>query len=98
MRLIHELNKAGFSMPHSTPEVHCKVFEDYSGALIMAKSPKIRPRTKHINIKYHLFRQAVEDKEVRIHAIDTKDQIADVFTKPLGTDLFLKFRQLIIGW
>jgi hypothetical protein len=98
MRLIRELSNAGFNMPHSTPEVHCKVFEDNSGALIMAQSPKIRPRTKHINIKYHHFRQAVEDKEVSIHAIDTKDQLADVFTKPLGTDLFLKFRKLILGW
>jgi Reverse transcriptase (RNA-dependent DNA polymerase) len=98
MRLIKELHNAGFDVPHSTPEVHCKVFEDNSGALIMAQSPKIRPRTKHINIKYHHFRQAVENKDISIHKIDTKDQLADILTKPLTSDLFFKFRLAIMGW
>jgi hypothetical protein len=98
MRLIKELHKAGFDVPHATPEVHCKVFEDNTGALIMAQSPKIRPRTKHINIKYHHFCQVVESKDISIHAIDTKDQWADIFTKPLSSELFFKFRLAIMGW
>jgi hypothetical protein len=64
----------------------------------MAQSPKIRPRTTHINIKYHHFRQAVTTKKISIHAINTKAQLADVFTKPLSFDLFYKFRLAILGW
>jgi hypothetical protein len=41
------------------PELHCKMFEDNSGAVEVAsaKHPKMRPRTKHINNKYHHFRE-----------------------------------------
>ena len=42
------------------PSVHCKVFEDNSGALEFARLPKIRPRTKHINQSYHFFHEALE--------------------------------------
>jgi hypothetical protein len=74
------------------------VFEDNSGALEMAKTHKMRPITKHMNIKYHHFREAVQNGQITIHAIDTLDQLADIFTKPLGVDLFEKLRKLIMGW
>jgi hypothetical protein len=51
-----------------------------------------------MNLKYHHFREAVENGEVTIHAIRTDDHLADVFTKPLGLDLFVKFRKAIMGW
>jgi hypothetical protein len=98
MRLVEELAKAGFKFMCNTPTVHCKVFEDNSGALAMAQTPKLRPRTKHLNLKYHHFREAVSDGRISIHAIGTEDQIADIFTKPLGQELFLKFRKAIMGW
>jgi hypothetical protein len=43
----------------------------------------MRPRAKHMNLKYHHFREAVSAGKVTIHAIDTKDQLANIFTKPL---------------
>lgn len=81
-----------------TPKVHCKAFEDNSGALIMAQIPKMRPRTKHMNIKYHHFRGAVLNGEVTIHEIDTTNQLADLFTKPLDEKLFVRLRKGIMGW
>jgi Reverse transcriptase (RNA-dependent DNA polymerase) len=55
MELAKELLSAGFNLGIDTPRIHCKAFEDNSGALEMAKTPKLRPRTKHLNIKYHTF-------------------------------------------
>ena len=98
MRLVNELSSAGFHMNTSTPRIHCKVFEDNSGALEMAKTPKMRPRTKHMNLKYHHFREAVQDGLVSIYAINTLDQQADLLTKPLKVELLVKFRKLIMGW
>lgn len=98
MGLIKELADAGFHLNRQTPIVHCKAFEDNSGALEMARTPKMRPHTKHINIKYHHFRQAVEDGHVSIEQISTEAQLADIFTKPLGEELFLRFRIGIMGW
>jgi hypothetical protein len=71
MELAKELAKAGFNMGTKNPEVHCKEFEDNSGALEMARTPKMRPRTKHLKIKYHHFREAVEQGLVTIHAVRT---------------------------
>jgi hypothetical protein len=82
----------------SMPAVHCKVFEDNSGTLEMATVPKMRPRTKHMHIKYHHFRDVVELGLVSIHMIGTEDQLADIFTKPLGDVLFIKQRIGILGW
>jgi hypothetical protein len=104
MNLLKECQSHGIAVNENEPEVFCTAFEDNSGALVMANTPKIRPRTKHINLKYHHFRSHVamdgEDNTGKIHikAIDTKEQLADVFTKAVAQDLFLKFRFLILGW
>jgi hypothetical protein len=57
--LIREMQTAGFDFTDLPPVVHCKAFEDNNGALEMATAHKLRPRTKHINVKYHHFRRAV---------------------------------------
>ena len=46
MRLLKEIKKLGFEIQIDPPSVHCKVFEDNSGALELARLPKIRPRTQ----------------------------------------------------
>jgi hypothetical protein len=82
----------------STPTIHCKVFEDNEGALEMARLPKMRPRTKHLNIKYHHFREAVAAGLITIQYVKTTMQLADIFTKALGIALFCRLRSLILGW
>jgi hypothetical protein len=79
-------------------KVHCKVFEDNSGAIEIAKFPKYRPRTKHLNIRLFHFRGYVDRSEITIHKIKSEDQPADVLTKPLSDNLFIKHRKRINGW
>ena len=99
MELLKEMKQNGFKVGSATSKVHCKVFEDNSGALEMAKIHKHRPRTKHLNVKLHHFRSHVDTtKEVTIHKIDTKNQPADVLTKPLNEKDFVKFRKWLLGW
>ena len=98
MGLLKECNRHKLDIHWNVPTIHCKVFEDNSGALVMARLPKVRPRTKHLNNVYHHFRQHVENQEISIHSIDTDHQIADIFTKPLEEILFKKFRKQIMGW
>jgi hypothetical protein len=92
---MRELKDAGFSLPCNTKS---RAFEDNSGALEMAISPKMRLRMKHLNIKYHHFRDAVEAGDITIHAVLTDDQWADIFTKSLGNNLFDRFRAAIMRW
>ena len=49
--------------------------------------------TKHIPIKYHYIREHVSQKAVKLEYIDTKGQIADIFTKPLPKEAFEHIRQ-----
>ena len=59
---------------------------------------KFRPRTKHIAIKYHHFREKVQKGIISIEAIDTKEQIADQFTKGLQVGVFQYLRSKLLGW
>jgi hypothetical protein len=98
MRLVKEL-KEKLDLPMDIiPKVQCKLFEDNSGSLELANVPKMRPRTKHINAKYHHFQQYVVDKTIQVLKVSTKDQLADILTKNLNEELFLKFRKIICGW
>jgi hypothetical protein len=54
MWLLEEAHERDIKVNAKPCKVHCKVFEDNGGAIEIAKVPKMRPRTKHLNIKYHL--------------------------------------------
>jgi hypothetical protein len=98
MRLVKEV-KEKLNLPMDTiPTVQCTLFEDNSGAVELTNVPKMRPRTKHINAKYHHFRQYVTDKTIQVLKVSTRDQLADILTKNLNQDVFIKFRKLICGW
>ena len=43
-------------------------------------------KTKHIAIKYHYLGELVQDEEVRLEYVNTKEKIADIFTKYLPKD------------
>ena len=98
MEPLKEMKAKGLDVLDHRPKVHCKVFEDNSGALEIATIHKWRPRTKHMATKLHHFRSYVDRKEISIYPIDTKEQPADILTKPLAVELFIKFRKMIIGW
>jgi hypothetical protein len=74
--LLHELSAATKLIVGSTVE-HSTVFEDNKGCVELATAPKMRPRTRHIALKYHHFRSHVENGTISISWIDTKHQLAD---------------------
>ena len=96
MQLMNEINKI-FKISTPKPKIHCKVFEDNESCISMAKRRKFSPRTKHIGIKYHHFRSHV-GTTVSIHSIDTKQQTADILTKPVEESLFKHLRAKLCGW
>ena len=49
IQIMREIKVNGFYMLSIAPQVHCKAFEDNSGALELARTPKMKPLTKHIN-------------------------------------------------
>jgi hypothetical protein len=98
LRLMEKVKQHGLPINVIQNQIHCRIFEENSGALDMARSPRIRPRTKHINIKYHHFLSQVTAGLLSLHPVSSEDQFADVFTKPLPDASFLKHRKAIMGW
>jgi hypothetical protein len=98
MQPVKEIKDKGLATYIDVPKVYCKAFEDNSGALEIARTHKMRPRTKHINLVYHHFRSFVKKGLVVIRPIKTEDQPADIMTKPTARDLLLKHRKGICGF
>ena len=98
MELIEEMRELGFINEKSRPTVQCKLFEDNSGALTLARAPAMRPRTKHINNKYHHFRTHVASGAIEILPIKSEDQLADFLTKPLNQEDLERHRLVVMGW
>jgi histone deacetylase 1/2 len=65
---------------------------DNIGATFLSTNPVFHARTKHIEVDYHFFRERVAQKLLRIKFMSSKDQPADVFTKPLPLPLFERCR------
>jgi histone deacetylase 1/2 len=65
---------------------------DNLGATYLSVNPVFHARAKHIEIDFHFVREKVARRQLEIMFISTKDQIADGFTKALGTRLFEQFR------
>jgi hypothetical protein len=81
-------------LPVSNPTV---VFEDNKAAIDLSKTPKYHGRTKHIELHHHYLRSLVEHKYIEIIQVPSKDNTADIFTKPLGKVLHIKFLENLIG-
>ena len=97
MNLLQEMREQDYQVICTEPHVYCKVFEDNSGALELARFPKLRPRTKHINVCYHHFHEHVCKGLIKIFPIDMKDQIADALTKALAQNDFQRHRRYMCG-
>jgi Reverse transcriptase (RNA-dependent DNA polymerase) len=98
MEMLKEMQQLGFDVTATQATVRCKVFEDNTGALEMANVHKLRPRTKHINIKYHHFRSHVSDGSIAVQYIPSKDNVADMLTKGQPIALLRVHRAAIMGW
>jgi hypothetical protein len=65
---------------------------DNESAIRMADNPVEHSRTKHIAIRYHFLRDHQQRGDIEIAYVSTKEQLADIFTKPLDEKTFTKLR------
>ncbi|KAJ0435793.1 putative RNA-directed DNA polymerase [Helianthus annuus] len=61
-----------------------KIYCDNEAAIAIAANPVFHDRTKHFEIDLHFVREKVSTGVIKIESIDTKLQIADIFTKGLS--------------
>ena len=61
---------------------------DNTSTINISKNLVMHKKTKHIAIKYHYVRELVQDKVVKMEYINTKEKIADIFTKAIPKDAY----------
>ena len=65
---------------------------DNESAVKLANNLVQHSRTKHIDIYHHFFRGHVTKNNILLEAVRTKDQLTDIFTKPLDEATFCRLR------
>jgi hypothetical protein len=83
------LTDLGLSM-----NAHVVIYCDNIISILLVNNPIYHARTKHIEVHYHFIREKVLAKEIDLIHVSTKDQVANIFTKALGTDKLKKFRKM----
>ena len=74
-----------------TPPI--SIFCDNKSAISISKNPIMHLKTKHIPIKYHFLREQVLEQKVKLEYVPSKEQVVDIFTKPLPRETFEYLRQ-----
>jgi hypothetical protein len=65
---------------------------DNESAICMADNSVEHSRTKHIDIRYHFLRDHQQKGDIEIAYVNTQNQLADIFTKPLDEKTLSKLR------
>jgi hypothetical protein len=76
-------------------DVHVVIYCDNINNILLVNNLVYHARTKHIEVCYHFIREKVLAKEIDLIHVSTKDQVADIFTKALGTNKLRKFRKML---
>jgi hypothetical protein len=76
-----------------------KLFQDNQSTIQLATTGKSKSsRTRHVAIRYFFVADRVKSKEVAIEYLPTEDMIADILTKPLQGEQFVKLRNQLLGY
>lgn len=68
---------------------------DNNSTIQLSKNPVLHGKSKHIEVRFHYLRDLVNEGTMRLNYCPIEDQIADIFTKPLKLDQFVKLRRML---
>ena len=73
------------------------LYSDNKACIAIANNPVMHKYTKHIDVRLHFIRELLQRDVLKVTYIETKENVADIFTKGLGKALFCKFRDCLFS-
>ncbi|GJR11940.1 hypothetical protein Tco_0794592 [Tanacetum coccineum] len=92
-RLVSWSSKKQKSLCHLHTEVEYIAYPDCSCSNPLVAVQHLR--SKHIDIRHHFIKEQVERKVVELYFVETKYQLADIFTKALPRERFATLLPLL---
>jgi hypothetical protein len=75
------------------------IFQDNKSTLAMLERGRSTHKTtRHINIRYFYLKSRVEEGEVVLEYMPTTDMLADLLTKPIQGEQFVRLRDSLLNW
>jgi hypothetical protein len=78
------------------PGIPLTIWEDNTACIHLGHGLKSSKTAKHFEVRLRFLNEQVHDNVIEFAKIDTKDQLADGFTKALPGPAFFHFRDLIL--
>jgi hypothetical protein len=73
------------------------LFCDNKSAIALAYNPEHHQRSKHIQRRHFFIRELVEKMQLNVPFVQSCDNIADFFTKPLNARVFFPMRDILMN-
>ena len=64
------------------------IFCDNTSTIALSKNHVFHKKSKHIDTRFHFIRELVNNGDIALQFCGSRDQLADIFTKPLGKSVF----------
>ena len=71
------------------------LYADNQSAIKLVKNPEFHKRTKHIDVRYHYIREKFNEGVFSLEYVCSKEQLADVLTKPTPQTRFQELREML---
>jgi hypothetical protein len=69
------------------------IFCDNSSSIKLSKNPIMHGRCKHIDVRFHFLRDLTKEGTIELVFCKSKEQLADIMTKPLKLESFCNIRK-----
>jgi hypothetical protein len=86
-----------FDQLQQAPVIHTVAHVDNTAAIAVSKNDVHHSRTKHIDLRHHHVREAVEKNLLRLEHVPSAEQLADILTKPLARVAFERLRDRLMS-
>ena len=85
---------AQFRFPVKKP---IEIYEDNTAAILLSTTNVLSKKLSHTEISMKYINEQMETGEFKAVRVGTKDQLADILTKPLPTSTFLHLRSKVVS-